>query len=472
MKVFLVLIALLMASTSAHADRVRLLTEDKEALQARVDLIQQAKSEILVEYFSVWNDDQSVGGVALLLEAARRGVKVKLVIDALANKLPKHFFTTLTEHGKDAQGNVNIEFRLYNPFTLNLHKLTRRDHAKLLIADGERMITGGRNVGDKYFGFNKKRNFKDLDILVDGDSVEAARQDFLAVFNSKIVKNPVKEKNLPSQLALEDCERPTDRDVQKCQQRKKHALRAYRDTLQRIEFALDRIVDGSQSPAVDSHTQRDWLADITPGADIRFVSHKPDELVTKKTAYMSYELQKLIDGAQSELNIMTPYLVPTKEVMAIFQELIYRGVKIRVVTNSLLSTDNFFAQAAYMATKDILTEMGVEIYEYNGPDTAHGKGFTMDNKVAFVGTFNLDPRSLFLNREVGLIINSSPNNYVVEQLNAEIESFRQDSLLVAQDGKPQNVEEQQRRYKSLSKGKRALVKIIRLFVPVFKNQVY
>src|SRR3989344_1039233 len=101
MKALSILIAFLVAFcpiSYVSADRVRLLIDDKEALQARVDLIQQAKSEIIVEYFSVWNDDQSVGGVALLLEAARRGVKVKFIIDALANKLTKSFFTTLTDH--------------------------------------------------------------------------------------------------------------------------------------------------------------------------------------------------------------------------------------------------------------------------------------------------------------------------------------------------------------------------------------
>ena len=260
MKALSILIAFLVAFcpiSYVSADRVRLLIDDKEALQARVELIEQGKSEIIVEYFSVWNDDQSVGGVALLLEAARRGVKVKFIIDALANKLPKSFFTTLTDHAKDSQGNINIEFRLYNPFTLNLHKLTRRDHSKLLIVDGEKMITGGRNVGDKYFGCNKKRNFKDLDIILDGKSVQTARNNFFAVFNSHIVKNPVIERNLPSQMALENCERPTDRDFQRCQQRKKHALKTYKNTLQRIEIALDKIVDGSISSIVESHTGKD-----------------------------------------------------------------------------------------------------------------------------------------------------------------------------------------------------------------------
>ncbi len=470
MKALLVLFALIIASPFAHADRARLLADDKEALQARVDLIQQAKSEIYVEYFSVWKDDQSIAGISLLLDAARRGVKVKMVIDALANKIPKAYFATMIEQGTDSKGNVNIEFRLYNPFTLNLHKLTRRDHSKLLIVDGEKMITGGRNVGDKYFGFGKKRNFKDLDIILDGPAVQAARADFLAVFNSKIVKNPIFERNLPAKVALEVCEQQLDRDQQMCEKRKKFTLKLYDEALQRLEISLDKIIDGTHEQFVESNTGNDWLAGRPNNSNIEFLSHKPDELVTKKTAYMSHALMKIANSAEKELNIMSPYLIPTKEVLAIMQELIFRGVKVRMVTNSVLSTDNFFAQAAYLAVKQSMIDMGVEIYEYNGPDTAHGKAFVLDNKVAFVGSFNLDPRSLFLNREVGVVIRNSPE--LVDQLNTEIESFRKDSLLVAQDGRAQNEEEQAARLKSLSKGKRALLGLIKLFVPVFKNQVY
>jgi putative cardiolipin synthase len=470
MKVLLVIFALFFATTSAQADRARLLETDRDALQARVDLIQQAKSEILIEYFSVWKDDQSISGIALLLDAARRGVKVKVVIDALANKIPRSYFATLMEHGKDAQGNVNIEFRLYNPFTLNLQKLTHRDHSKLFIVDGEKMITGGRNVGDKYFGFGKKRNFRDLDIILDGPAVKDAREDFLAVFNSDIVKNPVKDRHLPSNVALENCERPQDKDRQNCEKRKKVTLKTYKEALQRLEVSLDKIVDGSWKSVVESNTGTDWLAGYESEATIEFLSHKPDELVTKKTAYMSYELEKIIRTAQDEINIMSPYFIPTKEVMALLQELIYRGVKIRVVTNSVLSTDNFFAQAAYISMKEQVIAMGVELWEYNGPDTAHGKAFVMDNKLSFVGSFNLDPRSIFLNREVGVIIRNSPE--IVEDLRANIEGYRKNSLLVGKDGQPQNIEEQKIRIKSLNKGKRALLGLIRLFVPVFKNQAY
>lgn len=470
MKTLLILLTSIFIANNAYADRIRTLVNDNDALQARVDIIQQAKSEILVEYFSVWNDDQSVGGVALLLDAARRGVKVKVIIDALANKVPKSFFTTLEERARDAQGNVNIEVRLYNPFTLNLAKLTRRDHSKMIIVDGKIMITGGRNVGDKYFGFNNKRNFKDLDVILDGSAVQAARQNFMQVFNSSIVKDTIKQKDLPSFVIGKPCQQPAYEDRERCERRKKVILKRYNEALTRMEQILESIMNSSNDDILKSNTGTDWLANMPNTAQLEFISHKPDELVTKKTAYLSHAILKLVSESQKELNIMSPYLIPTKEVMSLFQELLNRGVKIRVVTNSLLSTDNFFAQAAYQATKEEMTKMGIEIYEYNGPDTAHGKAFIIDGKVGFVGTFNLDPRSLNLNREVGIIIRN--DDVFMKDLESEIETFRQDSLLVSKDGKAQNLEEQKKRYKTLSPAKRALVRIIRLFVPVFKSQVY
>lgn len=470
MKAVYLLIALLLA-LPAHADKAKLLANDKDALQARVDFIQQAKSEILAEYFSVWNDDQSVGGFALLLEAAKRGVKVKVLMDALSNTVPKSFFTTMMEHGRDAQGNINIEIKLYNPLSLNLLKATHRDHSKMLIIDGERMITGGRNVGDKYFGLNHKRNFSDLDIMVSGDVVQKAREDFLAAFNSKISKPSAKVDNLPSKLILEKCEKLTQRDIDLCERRKKATLRAYSQALQRITKNLDDILVNTPTSVVQSNTNKDWLADVEEGADLEFMSHQPDQFVSEETADLSHALRELAASTKRDLNILSPYLIPTKNTFIVFEELIKKGVKVRIVTNSLLSTDNLFAQAGYLAAKDKLIALGVELYEFNGPDTSHGKACVIDDTAAFVGTYNLDPRSAFLNREVGILVKSSPGNQVANELTQEIESFRKNSLLVGKDGQAQNVEEQQKRLKTQSQTKRAALKIIQLFVPLFRSQI-
>jgi len=392
-------------------------------------------------------------------------------MDELSKTVPKAFFTTMMEHGRDSQGNINIEIKLYNPLSINLLKATHRDHSKMLIIDGERMITGGRNVGDKYFGLNKKRNFSDIDILASGAVVKDAREDFLAAFNSKISKPSAKMENLPSNLILEKCEKLLQKDIDTCERRKKFMMRSYAEAISRISKNLNDILINTPTSIVQSHTNKDWLEDVEEGAVMDFISHKPDQFVSKDTADLSSALRALAAGTKKDLNILSPYLIPTKNAFDIFETLIKKGVRVRIVTNSLGSTDNLFAQAGYLAAKDRLIAMGIELYEFNGPDTSHGKVCVIDETMAFVGTYNLDPRSAFLNREVGMLVKSSPNNQVANELSQEIENFRSNSLLVGKDGQPQNVEEQESRFKAQSKTKRAALKVIKMFVPLFRNQI-
>lgn len=471
MKVFLVLLCLVIGSY-AHADRIKLLANDHDALQARVDIVQQAQSEILAEYYSVWNDDQSVGGFALLLEAAKRGIKVKIIMDAISNTVPKSFFTTMMENGKDALGNVNVEIKLYNPPNLNLFKLPHRDHSKMLIVDGKVMITGGRNIGDKYFGLNKKRNFSDLDVILDGKAVTQARENFLETFNGKLVKDASRTRDLPSKVAVRIC-RPssTTDNVENCERRKKMLLKRYHESFNRIESNYNDIMEDTPDSVVKPNTGTDWLADVDDGAEIKFLSQDPHKLVSKKTANLTYALYDLLGSAKRDINILSPYLIPTKEMSELFQELIDRGVRIRVVTNSLLSTDNLFAQAGYLNSKKKMIDMGIELYECNGPNTCHGKAMVVDDSITFVGTYNLDPRSAYVNREIGIVILSSPNNEVAKELDSVIEKFRQNSLLVGKDGKTQNEKEQKNRYKSIGKGKRSMLRTLRIIAPLIKHQI-
>lgn len=468
---FLVLFVLLGLTSNALADRVLLLSDDKEALQARVDIVQQAKSEILAEYFSVWNDDQSVGGFALLLDAARRGVKVKVIIDAMSNSVPRSVFNAMMENGKDAQGNQNIEIKLYNPLSINLFKATHRDHSKMLIVDGKRLIIGGRNIGDKYFGLNKKRNFSDLDVLLDGSAVTSAREDFLAVFESDIVKNASYARNRPTLLLEKNCHPGPHDKYNRCNSRKNELLNSYYVSTNRIQKTLEDILKATPQDVVNSNTNKDWLADVQSGAKIEFLSHQPDKIVSEDTNDLSDALLALAGTTKKDLNILSPYLIPTMNTYTLLDALLKKNIKIRVVTNSLRSTDNLFAQAGYLASKKKLIEMGIELYEYNGPDTAHGKAVVIDGTVAFVGTFNLDPRSSFLNREVGVFVKSTSGNRFANVLTQEIERFRENSLLVGKDGIEQNVEEQKRLTEELSKTKKAALALIKLFVPLFRSQI-
>ena len=155
----LLLLALFFSSSFGYANQVRLISDAHQALQVRIDIIQQARQEILVEYFSVWNDEQSLASLSFLIEVAQRGVKVKIIMDAIASTVPRSLMNALLMKGRDQRGRQNLEIKLYNPVSLNLIDGTHRDHSKMILVDGQTVLSGGRNLGDKYFGKNPDRNF-------------------------------------------------------------------------------------------------------------------------------------------------------------------------------------------------------------------------------------------------------------------------------------------------------------------------
>lgn len=457
---------ILLTSSLAWADQFRLLRKDSDALQARVDLIQQAKHEILVEYYSVWNDDQSISGVALLIDAAKRGVKVKILLDALSNTLKKETFAVLLAEGKDANGEQNLEIKLYNPISNGIRNITKRSHAKLLVADGEYIITGGRNVGDKYFGINEKRNFTDLDFYAKGEIAQVARENFLAGWEASHNRK-VKLGKFAPDYNFPSCRHQETSSLEDCTERIKVQKKFEKET-QRVNKILADIKLYQEGDIVKPDTNFDWFQDSYKIEDKKFVSHDPTRLVSEETAELNKNLMKLLTSAKSEVNVVSPYLVPTDSLMDALRDLRSRNVKIKIITNSLHSTDNLFAQAGYRASKKELIALGVELYEYNGPDTLHAKTGLIDNQVIYIGTYNIDPRSAFLNREIGIIANDATDTGLSKELFTIIEHWRTNSTIVGKDGVPLN---QDKEMEGVSKVKRAALKAIRLILPLIRHQI-
>lgn len=456
----------ILASSIGYAEQARFLVSDQDAIQARVDVIQQAEKEILVEYFSVWNDDQSLGGMALLLQAARKGIKVKVILDSLSSKVPPALFAGLIDKSKDASGTKNLEIKVYNPASLNLKELTHRDHAKMLIVDGKILITGGRNVGDKYFGINQKRNFNDLDVLVKGRVVSSARDNFLENWNSPVTVSPAMYNFTQDQLEPIAC--AGREDFENCQSAQKYAELKVKSEMERIQKTYTDIITKQDDDIVQSETHKDWFGNSYTLYHVRFLSHNAKDLVTPETAYLSQDLLALLMSAKEDVNIVSPYLIPTDHMMQAFGYLLAKGVRVRVITNSIKSTDNLFAQAGYRSAKDTLVKMGVEIYEYKGPDTIHAKTAIIDHQKILIGTYNMDPRSAFLNREIGLIILDLDQVGMAKEHEAIIEHFRSKSVLVAKGGKEYNQEWQS---EGVSTFKKSLLKSLMFVMPLIKSQI-
>lgn len=457
---------LLVASNLAAADEMRFLRADKDALQARVDIVQEAKKEILVEYYSVWNDNQAIGGMALLIDAAKKGIKVKVILDSLSTTVPKKTFAALLALANDGEVSKNLEIKEYNPLSINLFKATHRDHAKMLIADGETLITGGRNIGDKYFGVNRRRNFSDLDLMAKGDVAKLARENFLMTWNSPAVKTLKLGKYSPERLTEGSCEKFQNQE--ECEKSRAKARKNFDEETARILKVQNDVMTYNEGDLVVPYSGNDWFKDAYVIDDVKFMSHGAEDLVSKETAYLNEDLLKAVADAKEEVNIISPYLMPTPNLMKVFKDLRAKNVRIRIITNSMNSTDNLFAQAGYRELKPQLIAMGLEIFEYNGPDTIHAKTAVVDNRVVLIGTYNIDPRSAFINREIGVIINDQENTGLAQDLTHIIEGFRENSILVGKDGIAYN---QELEMKGISKKKRAALKAIKLFLPLIRNQL-
>jgi phosphatidylserine/phosphatidylglycerophosphate/cardiolipin synthase-like enzyme len=455
-----------MTAFTALADQARFLLSDKDAVQARVDIVQQAKKEILIEYFAVWDDEQAYAGMALLIQAARRGVKIKIIVDALANKLKDPAMTALMDQGVGVNGSKNIEVRVYNPLSPNPLKWSHRDHSKMIIVDGKLLLTGGRNIGDKYFGASQLRNYIDLDILLNGTSVQVARENYLKVWSSRLVHDPSKNSQFQRQLDPALCVHEDNESA--CLANVATAKSLVQKENARIEATLKKILIHNNGDTVRANTKTNWLEGRPSLKTVKFLSHRPDQLVREERAYLSHQFLQLLENTESEVSLVSPYIILTPPMMNAFRHLRARGVRIRIITNSLRTTDSVLAQAGYRFQKEALVKMGVEIYEYHGPETLHAKATLFDHKRVLVCTCNLDPRSAILNREVGILLEDGGASGLARELEEMLEDFRSQSILVAKDGVEFNQEKQ---FEGVGISKRRLLKYFLLLLPAVINQL-
>jgi cardiolipin synthase C len=350
----------------AFADRIRIIEDPREAAQIRVDLVQQAKRSIEAQYYIVGDDYFTFAGLALLRDAARRGCRVRLIIDGLSNKIGPAVHAHLKQE--------KVEVRIYHPLTLRkLSWTVRRMHDKGMDVDGKYMIRGGRNVEGDYFGY-AEHNYIDRDVFVEGKVAAESSAYFDELWNSNEVL-PVKLSDAAMARAQEG----------------RAALDAARNKLR-------------VSKKVRLDTGNNWTARSREVGPVIFF-HDP---VGRKGLEIgiSTKLRQILERARRSVVVETPYLVPTKELLDGIQAAKKRGVaKIEMITNSISSNDSMLVQLGYETSKKKLLQLGVDLWEYNGPDTLHAKSAVLDDRVAVIGSFNIDPRSQHLNTETAVAIN-------------------------------------------------------------------
>lgn len=419
----------LFAVTAAWADGVRILETDREAAEARVELALGAREELLVSAFIFGDDPFTLTSLGLLRETARRGVRVKLIADAQWNAIPRAVQAHLLAEG--------VEIRDYHPFRVDrLRWVSHRMHDKLAVADGRVLLAGGRNLQSTYFGFGhqiRAHNYVDCDLLVEGNAAREAQRYFLALWNSRDVR-PSRARATASEIA---------------------AAAAQLD--HHLAWLQARIDEARRDPA------RTPAALVESGA-VRFL-RDPIDPNAASLRKVGDELRELLDGARESVIVESPYLVPTRGLRAGLRRALGRGVHVRILTNSLAATDNLWPQAGYVGDKAQLVKSGVELWEYQGPECLHAKDAVIDGETVIVGSYNLDPRSQRLNRELALVVT---NREVAAELRRRMDRHLERAVRIDARGFPEGAHE---RYPGIAAAKVWKLRLLRLLAPLVRGQL-
>ncbi|WP_193164516.1 phospholipase D family protein [Microbulbifer hainanensis] len=411
--------------TSSHSPQhsgFYLLDDGLSAYVARIALVEEAVTSLDLQYY-IYSDD-TAGRILTgkLLQAADRGVRVRLLVDDLGTRLTNPWIVTLASH-------ENIHIRVFNPVegrsglrrgleqVVNFGRINHRMHNKLLVADGIAIITGGRNIADGYFS-KSDIEFLDVDVVSVGAVVADAASVFDRYWNSTAA---VPVTDLP--FAEKD-----------------------EHTLDELRKLVTRYLDGEEKSDFSQALAESTLARRLRNGDVPFAWGKatlyadPPEKATDRdkvpaSEYPGYQLEKIVKQARQRLQIANAYLIPGQAGVQLFSEIQRNGAQVDILTNGLGTNDEAVVHGAYAQYRAPLLRAGIRLWELrpmaeqrrrlhwfkgNSRASLHAKIFVLDTDRAFVGSINLDRRSLIQNTEVGLLMNSTPMN---EQLHALFERW-------------------------------------------------
>ncbi len=404
--IFLLFTCFMAFSVRLQADYYRFLNNEREALQCRFDLIQNARIEILVSYYIIQDDETGLAIFSSLLEARKRGVKVCVLMDGNASRVNKYLAYYLISQGLEVK-----EFYLER--AAGVRRYYHRLHDKLLMADGKYMIMGGRNIKNAYYELTTLHNFQDRDVYVESATCAAtARRHFYYMFNAKRLTSKLKaRKPSPARaVRIEAALRHAfDFVVKACNLDPAFGTNwslGLEETAEPVVFVHDRFVAKHGETYVDSH---------------------------KKDAGSTDSLIVLIEHAQNHITLENPYFVPTRKWQKAFDRAVERGVKIRLLTNSVKSNDVLISQAAYLNRRRKLIRLGIEIWEYQGPKQFHAKTATIDDCVSVVGSYNIHNPSERFNSEVAVWVYDEE---IAAQHRQGIEAYMLNAVRIGANNRP------------------------------------
>ncbi len=374
------------------------LASGADALAARLMVIERAERTVDIQYYIFRPDASGRALLTALQRAAERGVRVRLMLDAWGERPDPHALAALAAQER-------IEIRLYNPLTFprstmlsllfDFERTQRRMHNKLLVADGRAAIVGGRNVGDEYFAQRNGLEYGDLDVLVFGPVLPEFGAGFDQFWNEADVAviggSPAAAGTTGSTAPI---------------QRRQPQAEAPAVAWQAFEARL-------HAGALPTYHG--------PATAVQDLPDKADPARAAAEHHLGHEIARVMKDVRSELVLISAYFMPGAAGVEQMRALRQRGVRVVVVTNSLAATDVPAVHAGYLRHRKALLKAGVELYELRAdpgvrasrlPATGssrvslHAKVMVADRAMLFVGSMNIDPRSVLLNTENGVVLAS------------------------------------------------------------------
>jgi cardiolipin synthase C len=398
----------------------RIISVGVDGFLARAQMINAAEKTLDLQYFIFRGDETGRLLTDAVMRAADRGVRVRVLVDDGDTVAGDEQISTLDAH-------PNIEIRIFNPFVYRGHSKVRRTiefmfnasrldyrmHNKLLVVDNAVALIGGRNIGNQYFQMDPDSQFADDDVFAGGPIAMQLSTTFDEYWNSRFaVPAAALDRQQRSRSAL------AERRVQATERPERHMEPLKTDG---VDYVARLATGEPYAGIISGRLPLVW-------AQAQVISDSPDKKNVGRGELpgrlMAEQVLKAASTAQSELLMITPYLVPAPDELAAVQDLRGRKVRVGILTNSLKSSPDIIAQSGYVKFRVQLLKEGVELYEIRSllgstrgsGETAlvsrygnyglHAKLLVFDRKRIFIGSMNFDQRSKHLNTEIGLIIDS------------------------------------------------------------------
>ena len=382
-----------------HLSGVRVLSSGEEVLADLIALADHAERTLDIQYYIIHQDDSARLLLHHLRLAAERGVRVRVLVDDLNTAGEDRRFLHLSQH-------ANVEVRVFNPFpggrfatwtrfvasAGDIPRINHRMHNKLFVADNSLAITGGRNIGDQYFTRDPMSNFIDLDVVAAGPIVPELSASFDAFWNSKYA------------YPIASVASPVDAEPASAAP---------------LEAAISQNANWLSHELESGSVQLAWVpATVLADRPAKIANESSPE--GEET--IANNLSALMRSAKQELIVISAYFVPGKDGMAMMRDLVSQGVSIRILTNSLASTDSPLVHTGYSRYRAPLLKLGIELSEVrpklgqkrarfhpfsSSNASLHAKALVIDQRTVFIGSMNMDARSAHTNSELGLVIRSA-----------------------------------------------------------------